>query len=116
FDPPGSRPPQGTFPASMVRRLHNRRHQSSIVSHLQIVEGRTVANEQVIKGNWNEIKGKVKSKWGEITDDDLKNFRGDVDQLVGTIQRKTGEARESIERFFADLSSNGAASISRASE
>jgi len=75
-----------------------------------------VTNEQVIKGNWNEIKGKVKSKWGEITDDDLKNFRGDVDQLVGTIQRKTGEARESIERFFADLTSNGAASISRASE
>lgn len=73
-------------------------------------------NEQVIQGRWNEIKGKVKSKWGQVTDDDLKNFKGDVDQLIGTIQRKTGEARQSVEQFFEDLSSNGASTIGRAGE
>lgn len=73
-------------------------------------------NEQTLQGNWNEIKGKLRSKWGSLTDDDLKVFNGNVDQLMGTIQRKTGEARESIEQFFEQFSSNGAAAISRASE
>jgi len=75
-----------------------------------------MANQQTLQGNWNEIKGKLRSKWGSLTDDDLKNFNGNVDQLVGTIQRKTGEARESIEQFFDSLSSDGASSISKATE
>ncbi len=73
-------------------------------------------NQQTLQGNWNEIKGKLRSKWGSLTDDDLKVFNGNVDQLVGTIQRKTGAARESIEHFFEQLSSDGASAISRASE
>jgi len=73
-------------------------------------------NQQTLQGNWNEIKGKVRSKWGSLTDDDLKVFNGNVDQLIGTIQRKTGEARESIEKFFDTLSTDGASAISRASE
>lgn len=73
-------------------------------------------NQETLQGNWNEIKGKVRSKWGALTDDDLKVFNGNVDQLIGTIQKKTGEARESIERFFDSLSADGASTISRASE
>ena len=75
-----------------------------------------MTNQQTLQGNWNEIKGKVRGKWGWLTDDDLTVFNGNVDQLVGTIQRKTGEARESIEQFFEQFSSNGASAISRASE
>jgi uncharacterized protein YjbJ (UPF0337 family) len=56
-------------------------------------------SQQTMQANWNEIKGKLRSKWAALTDDDLAIFRGNVDQLVGTIQRKTGEARESIEEF-----------------
>ena len=73
-------------------------------------------NQQTLQGNWNEIKGKLRSKWGSLTDDDLTIFNGNVEQLVGTIQRKTGEARESIEQFFEQLTSDGAAAISRAGE
>lgn len=73
-------------------------------------------NQQTIQGNWHEIKGKLRSKWGELTDDDLGIFNGSVEQLVGTIQRKTGEARESIEQFFEQLTSGGAAAMSRAGE
>lgn len=73
-------------------------------------------SQQILHGNWNAIKGKLHSKWGSLTDDDLKAFNGNVDELVGTIQRKTGEARESIEQFFEQFSSDGASSISRASE
>ena len=73
-------------------------------------------NQQTLQGNWNEIKGKLRSKWGALTDDDVAAFNGNVDQLVGTIQRKTGEARESIERFFDQFSSTGASAICQASE
>ena len=73
-------------------------------------------NQQTLQGNWNEIKGKLRSKWGSLTDDDLLVFDGNVDQLLGTIQRKTGEARESIEQFLEQSSSNGASAIGRAGE
>jgi uncharacterized protein YjbJ (UPF0337 family) len=73
-------------------------------------------NEQTLQGNWNEIKGKLRSKWGSLTDDDLAIFNGNVEQLVGTIQRKTGEAREGIEQFFEQLTSDSAAALNRAGE
>ena len=73
-------------------------------------------NQQSLQGNWNEIKGKLRAKWGSLTDDDLKVFDGNLEQLVGVIQRSTGEARESIERFFEQFSSDGAAAIGRAGE
>lgn len=73
-------------------------------------------SQQTLQGNWNEIKGKLRSKWRSLTDDDLQVFNGNVDQLVGTIQRKTGESRESIEQFFEQFSSDSASAISRAGE
>lgn len=73
-------------------------------------------NQQTLQGNWNEIKGKLRSKWGALTDDDVMVFNGNVDQLVGTIQRKTGEARESIEQFFEQFSALGASAMGRAGE
>ncbi|NQV26697.1 MAG: DUF883 family protein [Rhodopirellula sp.] len=73
-------------------------------------------SEQTLRGNWNEISGMLRSKWGELTDDDVTAFNGNVDQLVGTIQRKTGAARESVEQFFEQFSANGASAIKQASE
>jgi uncharacterized protein YjbJ (UPF0337 family) len=75
-----------------------------------------MSTKQTLQENWHEIKGKLRSKWGSLTDDDLQIFNGNVDQLVGTIQRKTGEARESIEQFFEQFSANGASAVSRAGE
>ena len=73
-------------------------------------------NQQTLQGNWNEIKGKLRSKWGALTEDDVAVFNGNIDQLMGTIQRKTGEARESIEQFFEHLGANGASAASQANE
>jgi len=75
-----------------------------------------MVNAQTLQGNWNEIKGKLRTKWGQLTNDELQSFSGNVDQLVGTIQRKTGEARNSIEHYLEELSSNGASAFSQASE
>ena len=55
-------------------------------------------NTLEIKGNWNIAKGKLKQKWGELTDDDLDYVEGKQDELVGRIQKRTGKTREEIER------------------
>jgi uncharacterized protein YjbJ (UPF0337 family) len=60
-------------------------------------------NEQVFKGNWTEIRGKVKEKWGDLTDDDLVLAEGNLDQLIGIIQRRTGDSREHIEHTLDQL-------------
>jgi uncharacterized protein YjbJ (UPF0337 family) len=73
-------------------------------------------NQQILQGNWKEIQGKLKSKWGALTDDDVKEFDGNVEQLVGRLQKKTGAGRESIEQFFDQFNSNGASTLNRASE
>lgn len=51
-----------------------------------------------IKGNWNIAKGTLKKKWAQLTDDDLQYLEGQEDELLGRIQRRTGETREAVER------------------
>ena len=50
-----------------------------------------------IKGDWNIIKGKLKQKWARLTDDDLQFIDGKQDELLGRIQKVTGETREAVE-------------------
>jgi uncharacterized protein YjbJ (UPF0337 family) len=71
-------------------------------------------NAQELQGQWTKLRGQVKEKWGQLTDDDLQIHGGNVDQLVGKIQQKTGEGREAIEKFLGDLTSHGASAISQA--
>jgi len=65
-----------------------------------------MVNEQIVKGNWTELRGKVKEKWGALTDDDLVLAEGNADQLIGIIQRRTGESREKIEHDLEQLTSD----------
>lgn len=62
-----------------------------------------MVNEQVLSGKWNEISGKIREKWGQLTDDDMQTFHGNASQLVGLIQRKTGEARGEVEKFLESV-------------
>jgi len=73
-------------------------------------------NAQELQGQWNSLRGRVKEKWGQLTDDDLQIQGGNVDQLVGRIQQKTGEGREAIERFLGDLTSRGGSGVASAAE
>ncbi len=59
-------------------------------------------NRQQIKGNWNQMKGAVKQKWGQLTDDDLTEVAGDYDRLVGKIQERTGDTEENIKKWMDD--------------
>ena len=74
-----------------------------------------MVNQQVIDGHWNELTGKVKEVWGNLTDQDLKSVQGNVDQLIGLVQRKTGESREMIEAKLEDVSGQLASYAEQAS-
>ncbi|MGH7551990.1 MAG: CsbD family protein [Longimicrobiales bacterium] len=51
-----------------------------------------------LEGQWNELKGRVKEQWGELTDDDLDRIDGRRDQLIGAIQQQYGKARNEAEK------------------
>jgi uncharacterized protein YjbJ (UPF0337 family) len=51
-----------------------------------------------VEGNWKQFSGKVKEKWGKLTDDDLTVIGGKQDQLVGRIQERYGIARDEAEK------------------
>ena len=59
-------------------------------------------NKLEIKGDWNILKGKIKQKWAKLTDDDLQFVAGKEEELIGRIQKRTGETRELVERALHD--------------
>ena len=63
-------------------------------------------NTLEIKGDWNIVKGKLKQKWATLTDDDLQYVEGMQEELLGRIQKRTGETREAIEKAVKDASSS----------
>ncbi len=73
-----------------------------------------MVNAQVLQGQWNQVRGELKKKWGQLTDDDLRFNNGNLDQLVGKIQQRTGEAREAIEQFLGEVSAQGASAVAQA--
>ena len=62
-------------------------------------------NTLEIKGDWNITKGKLKQKWAKLTDDDLRFAGGKLDELLGRIQKRTGETREAVEKAIKESSS-----------
>jgi uncharacterized protein YjbJ (UPF0337 family) len=60
-----------------------------------------------IKGDWNITKGKLKQKWAQLTDDDLQYAEGKSDELIGRIQKRTGESLEAVEKAIKEHTSCG---------
>ncbi|HKI43720.1 MAG TPA: CsbD family protein [Balneolales bacterium] len=60
-------------------------------------------NDFKLKGNWNEMKGKLKQRFGELTDDDLSVGEGKQDELIGRIQQKLGKTKDEVLKILADL-------------
>jgi uncharacterized protein YjbJ (UPF0337 family) len=55
-------------------------------------------NQDRIRGQWKQVKGKIKEQWGRLTDDDLDVIAGKRDQLLGRIQQRHGVARDEAQR------------------
>lgn len=94
------------FPEELKQRIH------STSSTLEL----TVATQEQLSGNWNQLKGRIRERWGQLTDDELQEVQGDFDQLIGLIQQKTGQARAQVERTVQELSEECAGVFSGASE
>lgn len=55
-------------------------------------------NKDILKGKWMQVRGEAKKVWGKITDDELDQIEGNMDQLVGKLQEKYGYTREQAEK------------------
>jgi len=60
-------------------------------------------NSDAFKGKWKEIKGDVRSLWGNLTEDDLEKTHGNMESLAGVIQQKYGISREEVEKKLNSL-------------
>jgi uncharacterized protein YjbJ (UPF0337 family) len=56
-----------------------------------------------IKGNWNEVKGKLKQKYGQLTDDDLTFAEGKEDELLGRLQKRLGRTKDELRAEIEDM-------------
>ena len=56
-----------------------------------------------IKGNWNEVKGKLKQKYGLLTDDDLTFSEGKDEELLGRLQKRLGQTKEDIRKVIESM-------------
>lgn len=56
-------------------------------------------NTDQFKGRWNEFKGELKTKWGQLTDDDLLQIEGNYDKFVGAIQKRYGDRKDEVSQW-----------------
>jgi uncharacterized protein YjbJ (UPF0337 family) len=68
-------------------------------------------NNDTVQGKWQQLRGNIKTTFGKLTDDDLQYLEGKQDELLGRIQKRTGESREAVENAIE----NYRASLRRAS-
>ncbi|WP_166819713.1 CsbD family protein [Thalassoroseus pseudoceratinae] len=69
-----------------------------------------------LKGNWNQLRGKVEERWSQLSSNDLDQINGNVDQLVGVLQQKTGQAKQTIEHELNELLDSSAQNASSVAE
>ena len=60
-------------------------------------------NEDIVKGNWKQVAGKIKAKWGKLTDDEIQQAEGNREVLVGKLQEKYGLAKEEAHKNLKDM-------------
>jgi ElaB/YqjD/DUF883 family membrane-anchored ribosome-binding protein len=62
-----------------------------------------MATQEQIRGHWNELRGRIEERWSQLSSNDLDGVDGNVDQLVGVLQQKTGQARTRIEAELNEM-------------
>ena len=74
-------------------------------------------NRDILEGKWKQLKGSVKAKWGELTDDELDKAAGRFDKVAGLIQERYGyakdQAEQELDEFLAEQDESGFAEESR---
>jgi uncharacterized protein YjbJ (UPF0337 family) len=62
-----------------------------------------MSNDVILKGNWNQLKGKLKQKYADLTDDDLLYVEGKEDELFGRLQKKLGKSDREVRELLRKL-------------
>ena len=57
-------------------------------------------NSDTLRGQWTQLKGKIREQWGKLTDDDLDEIQGRSEQLIGRLQQRYGIGRDEAQRQF----------------
>jgi len=86
----------------LVGRIQKRTGETREAVEKAIKESCSTCTTLEIKGDWNITKGKLKQKWAKLTDDDLQYAKGKQEELVGRIQKRTGETREAVEKAIKE--------------
>jgi len=68
-----------------------------------LLKGDIQMNQDVLKGKWTQLKGDVRSWWGDLTDDDVTQIEGDTEKMIGKLQERYGYARDQAERDINDF-------------
>ena len=76
---------------------------TSKAKHCPAHESTCVMTNLQLKGNWNEIKGKLKQKYGQLTDQDLVFAEGKEDELLGRLEKRLGKSKDELRRELADM-------------
>lgn len=63
-------------------------------------------NEDIIKGNWKQLRGEIQKKWGILTNDDLDVIEGDREKLLGKLQERYGIARDKADEQLKEFEKN----------
>jgi uncharacterized protein YjbJ (UPF0337 family) len=72
---------------------------------MELQTGRDWEDRLQDEGTWDRIKGKIRETWGDLTDDDMEQARGNFEQFAGRVKEKTGESAEEIQRKFREWTS-----------
>ncbi|HEY7287745.1 MAG TPA: CsbD family protein [Vicinamibacterales bacterium] len=70
-------------------------------------------NQDTLQGQWMQLKGKLREKWGKLTNDDIDQIQGRSEQLVGKIQQRYGVARDEAQRQFDEWNATDRATADR---
>ena len=75
-----------------------------------------MVSASTLQENWDQLREKIRQKWSQFSEADLRQFNGNVEELVARIQQKTGAKRESIQEFLQTASHEGASTMNRVRE
>ena len=59
-------------------------------------------NQETLMGEWSQLRGRIRKRWGKLTNDDLDQIAGDREILVGKLQERYGRGRGQVERWFGE--------------
>lgn len=68
-----------------------------------MLSNRNICYKLELKGGWNELKGKIKQAYGDLTDEDLAHEEGKDDEILGKLQKKTGKTRDELVKWINSL-------------